>query len=133
MMNETVSSIMTTQVITVNINDKLSKVKEIVTQKRIHHVPVVDGKKLVGIITTGDLLWLDKKFEDYDKINVSDVMTRKIATLEPDDKVGSAAEVLLEHLFHCVPITKDGELVGIITSHDIMKYEFNKEYPNEKH
>ncbi len=132
-MNETVSSIMTTQVITVNINDKLSKVKEIVTQKRIHHVPVVDGKKLVGIITTGDLLWLDKKFEDYDKINVSDVMTRKIATLEPDDKVGSAAEVLLEHLFHCVPITKDGELVGIITSHDIMKYEFNKEYPNEKH
>jgi CBS domain-containing protein len=133
MMNETVSSIMTTQVITVNINDKLSKVKEIVTQKRIHHVPVVDGKKLVGIITTGDLLWLDKRFEDYDNISVSDVMTRKIATLEPDDKIGSAAEVLLEHLFHCVPITKDGELLGIITSHDIMKYEFNKEYPNEKH
>jgi acetoin utilization protein AcuB len=88
---------------------------------------------LVGIITTGDLLWLDKRFEDYDNISVSDVMTRKIATLEPDDKIGSAAEVLLEHLFHCVPITKDGELLGIITSHDIMKYEFNKEYPNEKH
>ena len=132
-MNETVSSIMTTQVITVDKDDKLSKVKDILTKKRIHHVPVVDGTKLVGIITTGDLLWMDKKFEDYENISVSEVMTRKIAVLEPDDKIGSAAEVLLEHLFHCVPIVKDGELVGIVTSHDIMKYEFNKEYPNEKH
>ncbi len=131
-MNETVSSIMTTRVITVSIYDKLSKVKEILTKHRIHHVPVLDGNKLAGIITTGDLMWLNKSFNDYDTINVSDVMTKKIATLEPDDKIGSAAEVLLEHLFHCVPITKNGELVGIVTSHDVMKYEFYKEYPNEK-
>jgi CBS domain-containing protein len=132
MMNETVSSIMTTRLITVGIHDKLSKVKEILTKHRIHHVPVVDGNKLAGIITTGDLMWLNKNFDEYDNINVSDVMTKKIATLEPDDKIGSAAEVLLEHLFHCVPITKNGELVGIVTTHDVMKYEFYKEYPNEK-
>lgn len=132
MMNENVSSIMTTRLITVGIHEKLSKVREILTKHRIHHVPVVDGNKLAGIITTGDLMWLNRSFDEYDKINVSDVMTKKIATLEPDDKIGSAAEVLLEHLFHCVPITKNGELVGIVTTHDVMKYEFNKEYPNER-
>ena len=57
-------------------------------------------------------------------------MTTKLATLEPSDKVGSAAEIFLEHLFHAVPIVKDGELVGIITSFDVMKYEFRKAYPD---
>lgn len=131
MMNETVSSIMTTQLVTVNADDKLSKVRDILTKKRIHHVPVVEGSKLIGIVTTGDLMWLNKSFDEYDSINVSDVMTRKIATLDPDDKIGSAAEVLLENLFHCIPIVEDGKLVGLVTAHDVLKYEYSKEYPNE--
>lgn len=130
-MNETVSSIMTTQLVTVNADDKLSKVRDILTKKRIHHVPVVEGSKLIGIVTTGDLMWLNKSFDEYDSINVSDVMTRKIATLDPDDKIGSAAEVLLENLFHCIPIVEDGKLVGLVTAHDVLKYEYSKEYPNE--
>ena len=56
-------------------------------------------------------------------------MTKRLATLEPDEKIGAAAEVLLEHLFHAVPITLDGDLVGIVTTFDILKYEFSKEYP----
>ena len=58
-------------------------------------------------------------------------MTKKIATLTPSDKIGSAAELFLEHLFHAVPIVENGELVGIITSFDVMKYEFQKAYPSQ--
>ena len=133
MMNEPVSTIMTTRLFTVKPDDKLSVVKELLHNHRIHHIPVVDGTQLVGIITTGDLFWLGKSFAEYDQVSVSEVMTRKIATLEPNDKVGSVAEVFLEHRFHCIPVCEQGNLLGLVTMHDILKYEFNKEYPNEKH
>ncbi len=134
MLNERISSIMTRNLLTVDINSTLEDVKNLLDKKRIHHIPVVDGKRLVGIVTTGDLMWLNKPFSEYPNIHVKDVMTRKIATLEPSDKIGSAAEVFLEHLFHCIPIVEDnGELVGIVTSHDVLKYEYAKEYPNEVH
>ena len=129
MMNEANSTIMTSKLVTVAPNDRLTAAKDIFQKSRIHHLPVVDGKKLVGIITTGDLVWLNKKFDEYDEILVKDVMTKRLATLEPDEKIGAAAEVLLEHLFHAVPITLDGDLVGIVTTFDILKYEFSKEYP----
>ena len=58
-------------------------------------------------------------------------MTKHVATLEPEDKVGSAAELFLENLFHAVPIVKNNELKGIVTSFDIIKYTFNKEYPTQ--
>ncbi len=132
MMNEPVSTIMTTNLFTVAPHDKLSKVKELLQNHRIHHIPVVDGTQLVGIVTTGDLFWLGRSFDDYPNIEVQEVMTRKIATLEPDDKVGSVAEVFLEHRFHCIPVCENGNLLGLVTMHDILKYEFNKEYPNER-
>lgn len=129
MMNEPISSIMTTKLFTVGPNDSVHVAREILTKHRIHHIPVVDGKKLVGLLTTYDLFKLSYHPDELMKIKVKDVMTKKLATLEPSDKVGSAAEIFLEHLFHAVPIVKDGELVGIITSFDVMKYEFKKAYP----
>ena len=128
-MNEPISMIMTSNLVTVAPNDSLTMVKDIFQKSRIHHLPVVDGKKLVGIVTTGDLVWLNKKFDEYADIAVKDVMTKKMATLEPDEKIGAAAEVLLEHLFHAIPIVTNGDLVGIVTTFDILKYEFSKEYP----
>lgn len=132
MMNEPVSSIMSTKLVTVEPTDTLAKVKQIFSAKRIHHLPVVVGSKLVGIITTADLLYLNRPFDDYDNIRVEEVMTRRIATLEPDEKVGAAAEIFLENLFHAVPVVKDDALVGIVTTFDVLKYEFKKEYPNQE-
>jgi acetoin utilization protein AcuB len=134
MLNERISSIMTRNLLTVDVNATLEDVKNLLDKKRIHHIPVVDGKRLVGIVTTGDLMWLNKPFSEYPSIPVTQVMTRKIATLEPNDKIGSAAEVFLEHLFHSIPIVEEnGDLVGIVTSHDVLKFEYAKEYPNEVH
>ncbi len=132
MMNEPLSTIMTTDVMTVNPNDPLQMAKEILFNNRIHHLPVVDGRKLVGIISTFDLVKLDRPFSEYERIKVKEVMTSKMATLEPTDKVGAAAEIFLENLFHGLPIiNEEGELVGIVTTFDILKYEFQKEYPNQ--
>lgn len=130
-MNEPLSSIMTRNVVTAGPNDKLSVAREIFMRNRVHHLPIVDGRKLVGILTTYDLFKWNGKNGDNDSTLVRDVMTTHLATLEPDDKVGSAAELFLENLFHAVPIVKDGDLHGIVTSFDVLKYEFRKEYPTQ--
>jgi len=131
MMNEPLSTIMTRHVITASPDDKLSVAREIFKENRVHHLPIVHGTKLLGILTTYDIFKLVERNEDFDRINIGDVMTKHVATLEPEDKIGSAAELFLENLFHAVPIVKDGELKGIVTSFDVIKYEFHKEYPSQ--
>jgi acetoin utilization protein AcuB len=130
MMNEAVSTIMTKELITIHPDDKLSMVLEAFKTKKIHHLPVIEDGKLVGLITTSDLMWLNRSFDDYSSIQVSDVMTRKLATLEPSAKIGTAAEIFLENWFHALPIVDENELlVGIVTSFDILRYNYNKAYP----
>lgn len=130
MMNETVATIMVRDVISVNSNDNLQKVKELLINNRIHHVPVIDdGGKLVGILTTYDLFKLNVDHKDYPTTKVANVMTKILAVVEPTDKVGTAAEVFMEHLFHALPVVENGKLIGIVTSFDVLRYEYEREYP----
>lgn len=133
MMNERISSIMTTDIVTVHPEDSLEVVKQLLFEKHFHHLPVVDANgKLEGIITSWDLIKSNKRFEEYGSYSVRDLMTTKVATLGPNELIGAAAMVFLRHLFHGMPIVNDtGHLVGMITTHDILKYEFMKEYPND--
>ncbi len=131
-MNEPLSSIMTKKVITAGPDDKLSVAREVFMKNRVHHLPIVRGARLVGILTTYDMFKLVDSGSDYDDVIIKNVMTDHVATLEPEDKIGSAAELFLENLFHAVPIVKDGELKGIVTSFDVIKYTFHKEYPTQE-
>jgi len=130
MMNELVHTHMTKDVITLGPDNTLGEVRDILINKHIHHIPVVEGKKLVGMVTSWDIFKLGKSVEEYKSIKISEVMTRKVATLDPDQHLGAVAEVLTKHLFHAVPIVNDNrELLGIITSTDIIRYGHSKEYP----
>lgn len=130
MMNERIHTIMTAEVITLTPGDTLGQAREIFMGKRIHHIPIVDGKKLVGLVTSWDLFKLGLSAVAYQDMRVSEVMTTHLATLDPDQHIGAAAEVLMAHLFHAIPIVNDKhELVGIVTTYDVLKYEYDKEYP----
>jgi CBS domain-containing protein len=90
----------------------------------------LDGKRLVGMVTSWDMFKLGKSAEEYGKMKVSEVMTKRVATLDPGQHLGAVADVLTRHLFHAVPIVNDDhELLGIVTSTDIIRYEHTKEYP----
>lgn len=131
MMNEQIDKIMTTNLLTVKPDDYLSEVRDIFLNHRLHHIPVVECERLMGLITTSDLWKLNRTHEEYSKIQVREVMTTRLAFLFPSDKIGSAAELFLENVFHAVPIVDDRmHLKGIITSFDVLKYSFMKEYPN---
>ncbi len=130
MMNEKISTIMITDVITVGPEDNLEQAKQLLEEHEVEHLPVVDDNKLVGIISYYDLWELNKDFKEYSKIKVKEIMTRKVVHLEPNDKIGTATEVLLHHLFQAIPITDaDKNLLGIVTNLDILWYAYKKEYP----
>ncbi len=130
MMNETLHTIMTSNVVTLSPSDTLGQAREIFMTKRIHHLPIVDGKKLVGLVTSWDIFKLGLSAVAYQDMRISEVMSTHLATLEPDQHIGAAAEVFMEHLFHAVPIVNEHrELVGIVTTYDILRYEYQKEYP----
>lgn len=130
MMNELVQTHMTKDVVTLTPDNTLADVRDIMLSKHIHHIPILEGKKLVGMVTSWDLFKLGKSADEYATMKVSEVMTRRVATLDPDQHLGAVAEVLTRHLFHAVPIVNDDhELLGIVTSTDIIRYEHTKEYP----
>lgn len=130
MMNERIQTIMTSKVITLSPGDTLGQAREIFMTNHIHHLPIVDGKKLVGLVTSWDMFKLGLSAVAYQDMRVSEVMTTHLATLDPDQHIGAAAEVLMEHLFHAIPIVNDKhELLGIVTTYDVLRYEYQKEYP----
>ena len=134
MMNEQIYTIMTHDVVTVSPEDNLTAVQDILFGRGFHHIPVKEPKseKLAGIITSFDLLKLNKSAEEYKDIKVRDVMTTKVITLESHELIGAAAMIFMRHLFHGLPIVNDRyQLVGIVTTHDVLKYLYDKEYPDD--
>lgn len=131
MMNEAISTIMTKNPIVLSPSDSLMRVKEIFTKHRIHHIPIVKNGDLQGIITTYDLWKLNSNHDTYNSTTVSEVMTKSVAVVNQEDKVGTAAELFLDNRFHALPVVdQKNKLVGIVTSFDVLKYNFLKEYPN---
>ena len=131
MMNESVSTIMSKNLVSVGPDDSLLKTKRLMKAHQIHAIPVVDAEGvLLGLITPTDMLRLDRLHAEYADIKASEVMVTKLATLDGDAKVGTAAELFLEHLFHSIPIVDEAskKLLGIVTMHDVMLYSFKKEY-----
>ncbi len=125
-----VSNIMTRLVITVSPNDNLLNVKHIFESHNIHHIPVVDEGKVVGMISKSDYykvtpgLYYDAASEDnfYERIAVKEVMISKFAKVEPTERIDVVALILSENRFHAVPVVSaDNELRGIVTSFDLIR------------
>ena len=100
MMNEPVSTIMTpaAKLITHKPEDSMVDVQQTMQRHRLHHLPIVEDGELKGLITTTDLLKINRPFEEYSGLHVKDVMTTRLAKLERDAKVGTAATIFLEKL-----------------------------------
>jgi len=129
-MKEKISTIMTTELITLNPEETLENVRQHFADSKLHHLPVVEKKKLVGILSTTDLFQLNIPFEEYKSVKVRDVMITKVGTLSPDDQIGSAAEIFLHNYFHAVPIVnQQREVIGIITPLDIVRMVHDQHYP----
>ncbi|MBW7897850.1 Magnesium transporter MgtE [Candidatus Brocadiaceae bacterium B188] len=118
-----ISHVMTTNVKTVQISQKMSEVLRVLAENQIHHVPVVDGRRLSGMISTTDIIRLNITVSTADEWSIEEVMKRNLVTIDINDSVRKAAQLLSDGIFHSLPvINNERHLVGIITSTDLIRY-----------
>lgn len=115
-------NLMTPDPITIDQHDKLSKAKAIMTAGNFRRVPVVDGGRLVGILTERDL----QKYSGFlESTRVTAAMRTSLITVEPYDAVEDAALLMLKHKIGGLPVVAEGKLIGILTTTDLLKAFLN--------
>lgn len=127
---------MTTDLVTVEPTDTAQNIREIFEQSDFHHLPVVTlGNQLTGIISKDDF----RKFYyglshnttgktltglELSTVKAEEIMTRFPVSLDPEDSIGLAADIFMANKFHALPVTEDNQLIGIVTTHDLLAYSF---------
>ena len=119
--------------IVLKTGQSLKDASRLIKMHRVRHLPVVDeSHHLVGIITDRDVkkasasdattLDIHELFYLMDKIAVEDIMTKKTVTVSPEMPLEQAAKILHDRKFGCLPVIEGNELVGIITTGDILQF-----------
>jgi len=127
-----IHQIMTKRLVTVEMDDKLSLIKEIFEKLKFHHLLVVDSNKLYGIISDRDLLKAispnlgtsTESFKDTATLNkrVHQIMTRNPIVLHADADVFDAIDLFNQHRISCLPVVDDDfKPIGVISWRDILR------------
>ena len=124
-----IKEIMTKKVIVVTTETPLHEIEEILATKPIHHLVVLNEGMVKGIISKNDILHIYRSVGLVDpngmmSVKAKDIMVSDPMTVDPDDTIGLVSDIILANKFHSLPIVDDGELVGIVTSHDLIKYSY---------
>lgn len=131
--NDPVSHVMSKELVTLDVNDPISKGRRLFEDSGIHHLPVVRGDELVGLLTWTDFLRISfGEFGNQDVRNLDaildhtyqlkDVMQPNPVTMPTSGTVRDAATILSTNSFHSVPVVDGKKLVGIVTATDLIRY-----------
>jgi CBS domain-containing protein len=128
-----VADVMTRDPVTLHEEDSLAGAASTFLDRRIRHLPVVDGRRLVGLVTERDLLRVSgsalsrepvaavREARRREETFIAAVMRRDVETVSPATRVADAARCLAEQRIGCLPVVDHGELVGIVTETDLLR------------
>ncbi len=126
-----VSKIMTSDPISINLSNEISDAIQIFDKHNIHHLPVVSGDTLIGMISKTDIQRISyvNDVQDnkaltavYDMLNIEQVMSKQLDTVKSDDQIRDAAKLFAQGKYHALPVVNDGKLEGIVTTTDVLNY-----------
>jgi CBS domain-containing protein len=127
-----IKDIMKTEVVTLRADEQLSVASDIMHLARIRHLPIVQGDRLVGIISQRDLYKASlSSLLGYDyaenrdhlkTVAVKDVMMRRVETIGPDADIAEAGCIMLAKKIGCLPVVEGSRLVGMVTETDILEH-----------
>ena len=128
----TVGEIMSSKVVTVEMDDSLEVIRDIFRKVKFHHLIVVDGQKIVGLISDRDFLkaispYVDTMSEtNRDRSTLEkrahQIMSHYPITVLKSCQIEKAAKMMLERGVSCLPVTMpDGNIEGVVTWKDVCK------------
>lgn len=128
-----VSMIMTPHVITLAQDDNLEKAEKLFKSYNIRHIPVVEKNVVLGMLSYSDLLRLS--FADitnsndaaadvmiYNMFTIHQVMKKNIESVSSSCSIKEVAKILAKKEFHALPVINNNQLVGIVTTTDLINY-----------
>ena len=133
-----VEDIMNADVVTIDMDARLRTVQELFSERKFHHILVMEDNELVGVVSDRDILKKLSPFIDTSSERPQDrstldkrmhqIMTRKPITTEKETTIEEAADIFMKENISCLPIlSSQKEIIGIITRKDILKkLEFKK-------
>ena len=132
-LNSPVSEIMTRDVYTIEMGGALSEAQRIMTDHHLRHLPVVKDRKLVGILSLTDIQRLsfsntfgegelDADDAIYGMLNIAQVMRNHPNTVDISTSIREVAGILTKEEYHALPVVSEDDLVGIVTTTDVIKY-----------
>jgi CBS domain-containing protein len=130
--NTCVGAIMSTRLLLVEQNEKLTRADELMRSHRVRHVLAVDEDgALTGVVSQRDLFHggllkalgygTRAKEVALDSLRVKDAMTAEPVTVSPQVTLSDAARIMLDRKLGCLPVLESGRLVGIITEGDFVR------------
>ncbi|MEQ8317563.1 MAG: CBS domain-containing protein [Phycisphaerales bacterium] len=132
-----ISDIMTRQIVTASMDDDLEHLRELFTNYRFRHLPVIgDDGRLAGIVSDRDVLaavspfagTINERTADANSLKrrAHQIMSRKLHTISPDETAENATLMLLHRRISALPVVDDrGHLVGVVTMRDLMRWLLN--------
>ena len=128
-----VSEIMTSHPHTLCLNDSLEDARDMFEKLKLRHIPVVRGDKLLGILSLTDILRLsfgtkfgatqyDADEAIFEMLSIDQVMNHSPKTVASSHTLREVGEILSKEEFHALPVVDGDNLVGIVTTTDVIKY-----------
>ena len=112
--------------------DTLDLANDIISLGRIRHIPIVDGSRLVGIVTERDLIGaaaaqifgLKRKSKSalLKSVLIKEVMKKRVITASPDTPIKDIAHLMANKKIGCVPVVGEGVVIGLVTTTKILRY-----------
>ncbi len=134
-----IKEIMTAEVVTAVKDETIESVKNKLLINHIHHLPVVHGKHIVGMISLSDIHMMEHHFtlfhsklaeeinqKVFSTILAHEIMTSQVIKVREDEQLSVAVDLFKENLVHALPVVnKSGHLVGILTPMDLVRYAYD--------
>jgi CBS domain-containing protein len=130
--DELVSEFMQTEFVTLRPSDRLDFADDVMKLGRIRHMPVVEGNRVVGVVSQRDLLAASlSRVMEIDprdhrsflrSVEISEMMSEPVITIDPTRTIREAAELMIRHKIGCLPVVDSlGTPVGLITETDLLR------------
>jgi CBS domain-containing protein len=107
------------KIITISPKEKIALADLIMTRSSVGALPVVENKKIVGIITQRDIM-LARGYE-IGGLLAKDLMTRELITVKPDTPVKEIIDLMVKKRIERIPVVKDGKFQGLVVHGKILK------------
>jgi len=130
---ESVSKIMSKNLITLTLSDDLYTAEKLFKEHHIRHIPIVQDEHIIGMLGQSDLeriSFLDSfdsketKIDNavYNMLSIGQLMVKSPIKINSSITIKSVVEILSKHEHHALPVVENEILVGIVTTTDILNY-----------